>query len=41
MHMLFILDNLKSNGEDRAKRKVKEAKNTRKWRNAPRFGQMR
>lgn len=26
MHMLFILDNLKSNGEDRAKRKEKEAK---------------
>lgn len=26
MHMLFILDNLKSNGEDRSKRKVKEAK---------------
>lgn len=26
MQMLFILDNLKSNGEDRAKRKSKEAK---------------
>ena len=26
MHMLFILDNLKSNAEDRAKRKEKEAK---------------
>lgn len=26
MRMLFILDNLKSNGEDRAKRKEKEAK---------------
>ncbi|MDA5110015.1 MULTISPECIES: hypothetical protein [Brevibacillus] len=26
LHMLFILDNLKSNGEDRAKRKEKEAK---------------
>lgn len=26
MCMLFILDNLKSNGEDRSKRKVKEAK---------------
>ncbi|MFC8685426.1 hypothetical protein [Brevibacillus porteri] len=26
MHMLFILDNLKSNGEDRSKRKTKEAK---------------
>lgn len=26
MHMLFVLDNLKSNGEDRAKRKTKEAK---------------
>ncbi|MFF0829412.1 hypothetical protein ACFYU8_21665 [Brevibacillus sp. NPDC003359] len=26
MIMLFILDNLKSNGEDRSKRKVKEAK---------------
>ncbi|GEB32197.1 MULTISPECIES: hypothetical protein [Brevibacillus] len=26
MRMLFILDNLKSNGEDRSKRKVKEAK---------------
>jgi hypothetical protein len=26
MHMLFILDNLKSNSEDRAKRKLKEAK---------------
>ncbi|MGF9905531.1 hypothetical protein [Brevibacillus porteri] len=26
MHMLFILDNLKSNGEERSKRKIKEAK---------------
>ncbi|MBR8660019.1 MULTISPECIES: hypothetical protein [Bacillales] len=26
LHMLFILDNLKSNGEDRAKRREKEAK---------------
>jgi hypothetical protein len=26
MHMLFILDNLKSNAEDRAKRKEKEMK---------------
>ncbi|MED1919298.1 hypothetical protein P4V64_28805 [Bacillus thuringiensis] len=26
MHMLFILDNLKSNGEERSKRKTKEAK---------------
>ncbi|TKI57181.1 hypothetical protein E8L90_17915 [Brevibacillus antibioticus] len=26
MLMLFILDNLKSNGEDRSKRKIKEAK---------------
>jgi hypothetical protein len=26
MYMLFILDNLKSNGEDRSKRKEKEAK---------------
>jgi hypothetical protein len=26
IHMLFILDNLKSNAEDRAKRKLKEAK---------------
>lgn len=40
MRMLFILDNLKSNGEDRSKRKVKEAKNTQKWRNAQKSGQM-
>jgi hypothetical protein len=30
MHMLFILDNLKSNSEDRAKRKLKEAKKYQK-----------
>ncbi len=30
MQMLFILDNLKSNSEDRAKRKVKEAKKYQK-----------
>ncbi|MFY0545158.1 hypothetical protein [Brevibacillus sp. H7] len=30
MQMLFILDNLKSNSEDRAKRKLKEAKKYQK-----------
>lgn len=30
LHMLFILDNLKSNSEDRAKRRTKEAKKYKK-----------
>ncbi|MBO8164609.1 MAG: hypothetical protein H0Z34_12920 [Brevibacillus sp.] len=30
LHMLFILDNLKSNSEDRAKRRTKESKKYKK-----------